>query len=123
MCLLRRCRQDSRVRTEPAVECEGPGGEGRRPQHVQLGGQPPRAWGCCIRISFDSHEMEKGSLSQRSTTTLRPCLPETLPPSHLPERIRGQKAPRVACGDLCLPSLTVRPALLSLVLGPTGRQA
>lgn len=29
MCLLRRCPQDSRVRTEPAVECEGAGEEGR----------------------------------------------------------------------------------------------
>ena len=39
-------------------------------------------------------------------------------PSDLPERIRGQKAPRVACGALRLPFLTVAPALLSLVLGP-----
>ena len=38
----------------------------------------------------------------------------------LPERIRGQKVPQVTCGDLCLPFLTMGPALLSPVLGPTG---
>lgn len=102
MCLLRRCQQDSRVRTEPAVECEGPEGEGRHPQHVQPGGQPPRAWGCCIRIGFDSHEMEKGSLSQRSTATLRRCLPETLPPFGSARKDQGSEG--TTGGLRCPPS-------------------
>ena len=120
MRLLRRCPRDPRARTEPAVECVWPGGEGRPLQLIQLGGQPPWAWGCCVRTGSDAHEVEKGSLSQRSTTTLRPCLPETVPPSGPARKDQGLEGATVACGDRCLPSLTVGPALLSPVLGPTG---